>query len=106
MYADIKQMGTLKDKSAAAKFNKKQKELNGLPAMDYEAVNQTKWEYFRLIFKQEGEKVLASGESSANSLMPTRNGCNLTLFSATCAMPFRHLISVNGPDIPFIMHKI
>ncbi|MCD7790607.1 MAG: 4-alpha-glucanotransferase [Bacteroides thetaiotaomicron] len=62
MYADIKQMGTLKDKSAAAKFNKKQKKLNGLPAMDYEAVNQTKWEYFRLIFKQEGEKVLASGE--------------------------------------------
>ena len=62
MYADIKQMGTLKDKSAAAKFNKKQKELNGLPAMDYEAVNQTKWEYFRLIFKQDGEKVLASGE--------------------------------------------
>ena len=62
MYADIKQMGTLKDKSAASKFNKKQKELNGLPAMDYEAVNQTKWEYFRLIFKQEGEKVLASGE--------------------------------------------
>ena len=62
MYADIKQMGTLKDKSAAAKFNKKQKELNGLPAMDYEAVNQTKWEYFRLIFKQEGEKVLASRE--------------------------------------------
>ncbi|WP_132062311.1 4-alpha-glucanotransferase [Bacteroides thetaiotaomicron] len=62
MYADIKQMGTLKDKSAAAKFNKKQKELNGLPAMDYEAVNQTKWEYFRLIFKQEGKKVLASGE--------------------------------------------
>lgn len=62
MYADIKQMGTLKDKSAAAKFNKKQKELNGLPAMDYEAVNQTKWAYFRLIFKQEGEKVLASGE--------------------------------------------
>ena len=62
MYADIKQMGTLKDKSAAAKFNKKQKELNGLPAMNYEAVNQTKWEYFRLIFKQEGEKVLASGE--------------------------------------------
>ena len=62
MYADIKQMGTLKDKSAAAKFNKKQKELNGLPAMDYEAGNQTKGEYFRLIFKQEGEKVLASGE--------------------------------------------
>ena len=62
MYADIKQMGTLKDKSAAAKFNKKQKELNGLSAMEYAAINQTTWEYFRLTFKQEGEKVLASGE--------------------------------------------
>ena len=30
------------------------------PAVDYEAVNKTKWEYFHLIFKQEGEKVLAS----------------------------------------------
>ena len=44
-----------------AAFNKRQKELNALPSVDYEAVNQTKWEYFHLIFKQEGEKVLASG---------------------------------------------
>ena len=62
MYADIKQMGTLKDKAASAKFNQRQKELNSLPAIDYEAVNQTKWEYFHLIFKQEGKKVLASKE--------------------------------------------
>ncbi len=60
MYADIKQMGTLKDKEAASKFNKKQKELNSLPAIDYEAVNQTKWEFFNLLFRQEGKKVLAS----------------------------------------------
>ena len=60
MYADLKQMGTLKDKEAAAGFNKRQKELNSLPVIDYEAVNQTKWEFFRLIFKQEGEKVLSS----------------------------------------------
>ena len=53
-------MGTLKDKEAASKFNKKQKELNSLPAIDYEAVNQTKWEFFNLLFRQEGEKVLAS----------------------------------------------
>ena len=46
MYADIRQMGTLKDKEAASKFSKKQKELNSLPAIDYEAVNQTKWEFF------------------------------------------------------------
>lgn len=60
MYADIKQMGTLKDKTVASAFNKRQKELNSLTAIDYEAVNQTKWEYFRLIFRQEGEKVLVS----------------------------------------------
>lgn len=60
MYADLKQMGTLKDKDMATYFNQKQKELNALSTIDYEAVNQTKWEYFDLIFKQEGEEVLAS----------------------------------------------
>ena len=60
MYADLKQMGTLKDKEKMAEFKKRQKELNALSTVDYEAVNQTKWEYFRLIYKQEGEKVLAS----------------------------------------------
>lgn len=60
MYADLKKLGTLKDKEEAAAFNKKQKELNALTTIDYEAVNRTKWEYFHLIFKQEGEKVLAS----------------------------------------------
>lgn len=60
MYADLKQMGNLKDKETAAAFNRKQKELNALSAIDYEAVNRVKWEYFHQIFKQEGEKVLAS----------------------------------------------
>ena len=60
MYADLRQLGTLKDKKVAADFNKRQKELNALSTIDYEAVNRIKWEYFHLIFKQEGEKVLAS----------------------------------------------
>ena len=60
MYADIKQMGTLKDKEAASRFNQKQQELNNLTTIDYEAVNRAKWEFFHLIFQQEGEKVLAS----------------------------------------------
>lgn len=62
MYADIRQMGTLKDKTAASKFTKRQKELNNLQTVDYEAVNQAKWEYFNLIFQQEGEKTLGSKE--------------------------------------------
>lgn len=42
------QMGTLKDKEAASKFSKKQKELNSLPAIDYEAVNPDKMGVFQL----------------------------------------------------------
>ncbi len=62
MYTNLQQLGKLKDKKALATFAKQQKELNNLPAIDYEAVNQLKWNYFELIFKQEGEKVLASEE--------------------------------------------
>jgi len=60
LYADIKQLGALKNKKKMAAFNRRQKELNALEQIDYEAVNQCKWEYFRVIFKQEGEAVLAS----------------------------------------------
>lgn len=60
MYADLKKIGILKDKDLMAKFNKRQKELNTLEVLDYEAVNEVKWEYFKLIFAQEGKKTLAS----------------------------------------------
>lgn len=60
MYADLSQMGTLKDKQAEALFRQKQKEINDRPAIDYETVNQLKWEFFHLIFRQEGESLLAS----------------------------------------------
>lgn len=53
MYVDLMQMGTLDNQEIAERFGRKQKELNNLPAIDYEAVNQTKWDYFRLLFKQE-----------------------------------------------------
>lgn len=60
MYADLKQMGTLKDKETAARFKQKQKEINKLSGIDYETVNQVKWEFFHLIFRQEGETILCS----------------------------------------------
>lgn len=62
MYTDLRQLGALKDKKKMSEFNKRQKELNALPSVDYEAVNQAKWEYFRLIFAQEGAAVLASDD--------------------------------------------
>ncbi len=65
MYADILKMGKLKDKEAVKTFNQKQKDLNSLAAIDYEAVNNTKWDYFKLLFKQDGEKTLASKDFKA-----------------------------------------
>ncbi len=60
MYLDVKAMGTLKDTDKTEIFAKKQKELNTLPQIDYEAVNNVKAEYVKLLFEQEGKKVLAS----------------------------------------------
>ena len=36
------------------------KELNALPQIDYERVNAAKSQYMRILFEQEGKKVLAS----------------------------------------------
>lgn len=60
MYIDLKQLGTLNDAKKMAEFTQKQKELNALEVVDYEAVNNAKWEYLTLIFRQEGDQVLAS----------------------------------------------
>lgn len=105
MYADIRQMGTLKDKEAASKFSKKQQELNSLPTIDYEAVNQTKWEFFNLLFRQEGKRFWLP-KVSKTSLRPTENGCNPTQSSAICAMLTKRPISANGRGTPFMMRKI
>lgn len=62
LYMDINQLGILKDNEKMLFFANKQKELNILPTIDYEAVDRVKWEYFKLIFAQEGENVLASDD--------------------------------------------
>ncbi len=58
-------VGELKDKEAAARFEALGKELNTLPMVDYERVNNAKREYLHLIFEQDGKKVLASKEFKA-----------------------------------------
>ena len=61
-YADFRQLPALKDAKKAAEFETLRKELNALPQIDYERVNNAKNEYLHLIFEQEGKKVLASEE--------------------------------------------
>lgn len=60
MYIDINQLNTLKDKKKANYYSNAQKELNAKDAVDYEAVNNLKWEYIHDIFTQEGKRVLVS----------------------------------------------
>ena len=58
-------VGELKDKEAKARFEALGKELNTLPMVDYERVNNAKAEYLRLVFEAEGKKCLASKEFKA-----------------------------------------
>ena len=62
MYIDLRQLGKLKDKEALAFYEEKRKELNALPHIDYEAVNNTKRAYLKSMYQQTGKKVLASAE--------------------------------------------
>ncbi|MDR1005223.1 MAG: 4-alpha-glucanotransferase [Prevotellaceae bacterium] len=62
MYVDLSQLGELNDKEKMAQFDSLRQELNALPAMDYEAVNRAKWEYIRLIYRQEGVQTLVSDD--------------------------------------------
>jgi 4-alpha-glucanotransferase len=59
-YIDLRQLPALKDQKERKRFEDLQKELNALPQIDYERVNNAKDEYLHLLYKQEGHKVLAS----------------------------------------------
>lgn len=52
-YADLRQLPELKDAKAKESMEALRKELNALPQIDYERVNNAKREYLRLLFEQE-----------------------------------------------------
>ncbi|MDR2843991.1 MAG: 4-alpha-glucanotransferase, partial [Candidatus Symbiothrix sp.] len=60
LYLNLDALGTLKDAKRRNFYKQKQKELNTLPSVDYEKVDRIKWQFFREIFKQEGETVIHS----------------------------------------------
>lgn len=59
-YCDLRQLPELKDAEQRARFAQLQAELNALPQVDYERVNDAKMEYLRLLYAQEGADVMAS----------------------------------------------
>ena len=64
-FLHLPHVGELKDKEAMARYEALGKELNSLPNVDYERVNNAKNEYLRLVFAQDGKKTLASKEFKA-----------------------------------------
>ena len=58
-------VGKLKNKAEMERFEALGKELNELPMIDYERVNNAKAEYLHKIFEQDGAKTLASKEFKA-----------------------------------------
>lgn len=57
LYLDLSAFGTLKDKTIAGFAKEKQRTLNALPEVDYEAVAEAKWMIFRAAYSELGSKV-------------------------------------------------
>ena len=57
-YTDLRQLPKLKDEAKRKAFEALQKELNALPQIDYERVNNAKMDYLREIYAQEGTKTM------------------------------------------------
>lgn len=65
LYLNLRQMGTLSDSERRNYYNKKQLELNGLSAIDYDEVCNEKWNYFKEIYAQDKEETLESAAFEA-----------------------------------------
>lgn len=60
MHIDLNQLEALEDAGQRESFEQHRLELNALPQVDYEAVNQYKLKYLHLLFQQMGETLLES----------------------------------------------
>ena len=59
-YTDFRQLPALKDEALKAKFEALRQELNALPQIDYERMNNAKLEYLRALYAQEGKNIMNS----------------------------------------------
>lgn len=89
-FCDLRQLPALKDKVEADRFEMLREELNGLPQVDYERVNNAKTKYLQLLFKQEGKEVLATEDfkeffkHTEHWLVPYAQYCYLRDKNGTC----------------------
>ena len=59
-YTDFRQLPALKDEALKTKFEALRQELNALPQIDYERMNNAKLEYLRALYAQEGKNIMKS----------------------------------------------
>ncbi len=59
-YVDLSALPPLADKKAHIAYEQLRSELNDLPQIDYERVQEAKTGYLRLLFAQDGERVMAT----------------------------------------------
>lgn len=64
-YVDLNALPAIEDEAERQRFEVLRQELNALPQVDYERVNEAKTEYMKILFLQEGKKALASPEFKA-----------------------------------------
>ena len=82
-YADLSALPQIKDEALRHEMEELRKELNALPQIDYERVNDAKIRYLRIIFEQEGAAMMATDEyrkffeENEEWLVPYARYCNL-----------------------------
>ena len=65
MYVDLNALPALKDAKARKQAEQTRQELNALPQIDYEKVNDFKQEYLQQIFAQEGKEMMSGADFKA-----------------------------------------
>ncbi len=83
MYLRLSELGLLNDEGRRRYYEDLRHELNALPTVDYERVNNAKNEYTREIFAQEGQKTLDLPEFKE---FVEKNGKWLTPYAAFCVL--------------------
>ena len=61
-YVNLNALPQIADEKERQRFETLRQELNALPQIDYERVNNAKIEYLKIIFAQEGKKIIQSAE--------------------------------------------
>ncbi len=87
MYLNIDEMGRITDKELLSEFNSIRERLNSLPAVDYEAVNNAKNRFTRLLYEQQGQ---AEMTSPAFREFAEKNDFWLIPYSAWCVLRDRN----------------